>query len=347
MGAARNRVIFGFGALGLCACPGTIDNVEPFLAARRPDAGTLVCPDVVAEFFSNPQNCSAANCHASSAFQAGLDLESPNLVARLEAASATPSCGGGRVLEPGQPEASLLYTKLLPDPACGSTMPLRRTLPAGGVECVRRWIVGLVDPPPDGGVLEPDAGRPVDAGPGLPDGGTPDTGTGLPDGGTVDAGTSMIEIVQAESAQVIEPPLEILADPEALDGSYVVVPPVNVPINQDPAATGVGRLALTFEVPHAGTYRIWMRSRAPSVASDSFFMRIDQGPWVKWNDINLDFPMVWHWDGVRDSDAGPGLLEFPLQSGQHVFEINRREPGLQMDAFIITDDLSYDPLLPG
>lgn len=331
--------------LMLAGCPGTIEDAEPFFAARRGDAGPVVCPDVVRQIFSNPEGCSADSCHAASAFQAGLDLQSADLAQRLAAHSASVNCGGAAVLTPGDPEASLLYTKLRPDPVCGSQMPLRGTLSDADVLCVRRWIVALAEPPQDAGIVFEDASV-MDTGPVL-DAGPVDVGSPTPDAGPVDAGSSMPVIIQAEVAQLIEAPLQVLPHDEALGGSYVEVPPLNVPINTDPQAEGVGRMELSFDAARAGTYRIWMRSRAPSVASDSFFFRIDQGPWVKWNDINIDRPQQWAWDGVRNSDAGPGLVDIPLDQGPHVLEIKRREPGLQMDAFIITDDLSFDPVMAG
>ena len=322
------------GGLVLAGCPGTIEDAEPFFAARRGDAGTVVCPDVVRQIFSSSEACSAESCHAASAFQAGLDLQSADLVQRLSVQTASANCGGAAVLTPGNPEASLLYTKLRPDPACGSQMPLRGTLSPADVQCVRRWIIALADVPPDAGVVPTDASV-IDASP-------PDSGPSTPDAGAV-----MPTIIQAEAVQLIEAPLQVLPHDEALGGSYVEVPPLNVPINTDPEAQGVGRMELTFDAPRAGTYRIWMRSRAPSVASDSFFFRIDQGPWVKWNDINIDWPQQWAWDALRNSDAGPGLVDLPLDVGSHVLEIKRREPGIQMDAFIITDDLSFDPVMAG
>lgn len=311
--------------LGLTACPGAIDNPAPFIAARAgdagspdagvdagttPDAGPLVCPDIVAEIFSNPALCSAANCHASSAFQAGLDLQSANLVARLLAAPPSTTCGMQRWLDPDSPADSLLHAKLTDAPPCGSMMPLRGQLSVNDVQCVLQWVETVTGAPPDAGVA-PDAGRPPPPS------------------------------LQAEAAS-FQAPLGVQADPGAEGGEYLVVPIPGTATNEDPTAADTGHLTVTFEADSPVAHRVWLRARTPSIANDSVWLRMDQGRWIKWNAINLDLP-GWHWQTMKDSDNGEGVLDFTLQAGQHTLEVRRREAGVEMDAFIITDDPAFDP----
>jgi hypothetical protein len=140
-------------------CPGVLEDPDRFL-----DAGTsFACPDIPGELF--PKSCGGMICHEGDKAAGGLDLVAPNVEARLIDKKAR-DCPG-ILLDPIVPEASLIYTKLLPLPACGSPMPLGR--PAFTLEerdCVRDWIAEQTPtgPEDDGGNME-DAGDAGDAAP--------------------------------------------------------------------------------------------------------------------------------------------------------------------------------------
>ena len=107
-------------------------------AALPGDAGSS-CGDVVANIFV--PKCGSAICHGGSAPQQGLDLVSAGVAARVVGVTAK-GCAV-TLADPDDPEASLLYTKLAPNPPCGSQMPLA-ALPLGDAEaaCVLEWIAG-------------------------------------------------------------------------------------------------------------------------------------------------------------------------------------------------------------
>ena len=136
------------GALSLLTgCPGKLDDIERFLvdSAALDDAGngsavpddTGACGDVIARIFV--PSCGDTACHSATAPQQGLDLASPGVAMRVVNVS-------GRVCmstlaDPKNPEASLLYTKLLPKPTCGAQMPLARPpLSSADAACVLAWI---------------------------------------------------------------------------------------------------------------------------------------------------------------------------------------------------------------
>lgn len=138
--------VLTFGALSfVTACPGTLADKELYEAAldggRGPngdasaDAGP--CGDVVARIFE--PTCGGNGCHGSTAPQQDLDLVSPGVALRVVGVAAK---GCSVVLaDPADPEASLIYQKLLPNPPCGSTMPLARPpLSRADAACVRAWI---------------------------------------------------------------------------------------------------------------------------------------------------------------------------------------------------------------
>ena len=96
-------------------------------------------------------------CHSGGEFAAGgLDLQKDPFGALVDAASAAPECAGTKLklVEPGKPEQSLLYLKVIAknrgvDPSCGQSMPQGPDLPSISDEDAERihdWIAaGAVD----------------------------------------------------------------------------------------------------------------------------------------------------------------------------------------------------------
>ncbi|HKO50202.1 MAG TPA: hypothetical protein VJV79_20870 [Polyangiaceae bacterium] len=142
----------GLSASLLTGCPGTLDDKQRFLAAAGaggvsvaddagadadagPDLGP--CGDVVARIFV--PSCSGTGCHDATGPQQDLDLVSPGVAARVVGVSGI---GCPSILaDPANPEASLLYQKLLPTPPCGSPMPLARPILSDeDIACVLTWI---------------------------------------------------------------------------------------------------------------------------------------------------------------------------------------------------------------
>lgn len=147
----------------LAGCPGTLEDKDSFLRdaagvdgahdamgsntgdATGKDAATLAesgadagpCGDVPARIFV--PSCGGNGCHGAMASQNGLDLVSSGVATRLVGVTAK-GCSA-TLADPKNPELSLIYTKLLPNPPCGSQMPLARPLlSAEDVACVRAWI---------------------------------------------------------------------------------------------------------------------------------------------------------------------------------------------------------------
>jgi hypothetical protein len=124
--------VVGLALFAGAGCPGRLRDKERFLG----DAGGG-CGDVVANIFI--PKCGASICHDGTEPQQGLDLVSAGVAARVVGVSAT-SCAA-TLADPDDPEASLLYTKLAPNPPCGAQMPLAQ-LPLSDEEaaCLLDWI---------------------------------------------------------------------------------------------------------------------------------------------------------------------------------------------------------------
>jgi hypothetical protein len=149
---------FRIGVVALVAacvgCPGSLEDPGRFSSA----SGT--CGDVPTTVFQN--TCSATvGCHSSTDKQLGLDLQSPNVAARLTGVTAMG--GPGLLIDPSNPADSVLYTKLTATPPFGARMPFARPpLDDATIACVLQWITTQVS---DGGAAADGAMEASDDGP--------------------------------------------------------------------------------------------------------------------------------------------------------------------------------------
>jgi hypothetical protein len=171
----------GSGVLGLQAatvgCPGTLDDPARFfdtdggqlgLASdlTEGEGGELSgdapnCPDVPQTVFL--PTCTGSTCHSSQNQAQGLDLQSPNLSARLVNVPSTE--GSGLLIDPSAPSSSVLYTKVTAKPPFGARMPEGATpLDSATIACVLAWVTQniSVTSGSEGG-LPDDAGAPTGA----------------------------------------------------------------------------------------------------------------------------------------------------------------------------------------
>jgi hypothetical protein len=96
-------------------------------------------------------------------------------------------------------------------------------------------------------------------------------------------------------------------------------------------------------VPSAGTYKLWGRVIAPSKEDDSFWVRVDGGPWVDWNDITPGG--AWHWATVTNDASSDAVVLADLAGGAHTLSVAYREDGTRLDRVLITNDLTLVPTL--
>ena len=123
---------------------------------------------------------------------------------------------------------------------------------------------------------------------------------------------------------------------DASEGHCVTVQSGHNSINNPPEGTE-GIMRYDFNLAYGGTYSIWGRTIAPSPDDDSFWVRIDNRPWIRWN--NILNSTAWEWNQVHDSDNGDTPVEFNLLPGDHSLTIAYREDGTQLDKIFITSDL--------
>jgi len=109
----------------------------------------------------------------------------------------------------------------------------------------------------------------------------------------------------------------------------------------EPGAATDGMATYTFNVGMAGDYKIWGRLRVPGTENDSFWVRVDTGAWIQWN--NIAVAADWTWDDVHNSANMDMLETFDLSMGQHTLNISYREAGLELDKILITSDAAFVP----
>jgi hypothetical protein len=138
--------LVGYSFLLLLGCTGEGEEAEVVEGADDP-ADQLQCD--MPKLFE--ERCGGSICHGNGdSTAAGLDLTSPNVEQRVSGAPGT-ACVG-ILADPADPEASLLYTKVVGMPTCGARMPLTgEPLTEDELSCMRDWISGLLPPTGDEG----------------------------------------------------------------------------------------------------------------------------------------------------------------------------------------------------
>ena len=125
--------------LAACAgCPGGLEDPARFDQLQTGNS----CPDVPQTVFVS--SCATALCHSAAQKMEGLDLESPNVASRLIGAHAMG--GPGLLIDPSNPGASVLYTKVTATPPFGVRMPFGEpALDDATIGCVLQWVTEQVD----------------------------------------------------------------------------------------------------------------------------------------------------------------------------------------------------------
>ncbi|CAH0999302.1 hypothetical protein LEM8419_00600 [Neolewinella maritima] len=99
-------------------------------------------------------------------------------------------------------------------------------------------------------------------------------------------------------------------------------PPVNEPAQE---------VRFTVSLAQAGTYHLFLRMNAPDLGRNSFWVRIDQGAWIKmWKEVGGADLLTngLEWRKVNDDAAD---RSFQLPAGTHTITVANREPGTVLD----------------
>jgi Viral BACON domain len=114
------------------------------------------------------------------------------------------------------------------------------------------------------------------------------------------------------------------ADSNASNSSYVVIQPGANSTTSAPT-NSAGYIDFSFSVSQSGTYRVFARVLTPTANDDSWWVRMDGGAWVTWNNIAAT---SWTWAQFPNT--------FSLSAGSHTLTFAYREDGAQLDKINIT-----------
>jgi beta-lactamase regulating signal transducer with metallopeptidase domain len=142
--------------------------------------------------------------------------------------------------------------------------------------------------------------------------------------------------LEAEDALVTAPFVQE-RDRRAANGSYLRVAGREHSRNAPPQE---GTATFALNVPRAGTYLIWARTRIDDDDEDSFWVRANDGAWFAWNGIEADDD--WEWSAVRAEGAAHAIA-IDLRAGDNTITFAYREPGARLDRLLITNDPRLTP----
>jgi hypothetical protein len=140
---------------------------------------------------------------------------------------------------------------------------------------------------------------------------------------------------EAESGQ-LSGGFTIQTDPDASGGKYIL-PPAGVDATQSPGAASA---KYTFNVGLSATYLLWGRIHSPGALNNSFWLRIDDGPFYQWR---LSTGVIWFWGAVHSGTDYGHPIPFLLAAGTHRLEIRNSEPDVGLDRLYVTADGDVPP----
>lgn len=181
------------------------------------------------------------------------------------------------------------------------------------------------------------------------DSGAPSAGGADGTGGASNGGSSggsaagNVIYVEGESGAITDP-MTVGTDANASGGKYVWV--ADGAKRDDSTMLGtMGIATLPVTVKDAGNYAAFGRVIGPTVNNDSFWVKMDDGDWVQWNDVSTATMNVtdWTWVTVHDTAQADMPVHYMLDPGMHTFYVAYRESGAKLDVLAFTTDPSFMP----
>jgi hypothetical protein len=141
-------------------------------------------------------------------------------------------------------------------------------------------------------------------------------------------------------AGIVHTPMAVGMYNNTPQGRYVWVPQGEGDALDPSQAMGYVEYSIT--VPEAGDYVIWGRVNAGSKATKSFFVAVDEGPYIQWDTPVQSGATTWVWDPVSHQ-GGEDAAVFTLAAGTHTLIIKQREDGTKLNKLLITNNLKFVP----
>ncbi len=126
---------------------------------------------------------------------------------------------------------------------------------------------------------------------------------------------------------------KIVTDRASSNRKYVTIQPGNNSLDSAPDSSN-GQILIPFTVSEGGKYFVWARIKASGTDSDSFWLRMDDGNWYKWNDLKKS--VSWTWDMSNN---------FNMEQGTHTLTFAYCEDGPQLDKLYITNSFNIPTVI--
>jgi len=104
-----------------------------------------------------------------------------------------------------------------------------------------------------------------------------------------------------------------------------------------------GHLQYGFTVNKVGDFQVQLRSRIENAGNDSFWVRMDEGDWTKF-EMGEPFGPDWTWRTVSNPEGD--VVLYSLEPGNHTLTITYREGYTPLDAIVVTSNTAYFPAHP-
>ncbi|MEZ4961576.1 MAG: RICIN domain-containing protein [Saprospiraceae bacterium] len=142
--------------------------------------------------------------------------------------------------------------------------------------------------------------------------------------------------LEAECADAIGSRWQVKTNAGA-SGGKLLLPPATYSYDTPPASAA-DIVGFNVSVSAPGYYRLFARTIVPNGNGDSYWVRVNNGNWVKWNTVNAPDYNGFQWDQVGDwgncDDDLP--VSFYLNSGANTIQFSWREPNACLDKLYLT-----------
>ena len=127
---------------------------------------------------------------------------------------------------------------------------------------------------------------------------------------------------------------EVMAEPAASGEQYIIIPNQNIKFINNPSDDVRFTATYRFLTSEAGVYKVFLRTIAPNTADDSFWVRVNDVRWIRFNGIAQSEQL--NWDQVHDNTKGNKAVYFEAVEGENVLQLSLREDGTAVDKIFIT-----------
>lgn len=141
--------------------------------------------------------------------------------------------------------------------------------------------------------------------------------------------------IEAESA-TLSAGFGVATDSKASGGQFLIAPSV-----KSESGPGDERAVYSFRVRTPGSYTIWGRIRSPDAEHNRFWVRVDDGDWMKWR---ISVGDIWYWDAFHDDVDYGNARQYPLDAGEHLLTLANCADNVQLDELFYSSIVGDVPL---